>query len=55
MKFEALGAFGSSSFGLPVVVARANLLVAISSRRHTQALGTALLAEKQTRFLVLRI
>lgn len=37
-----LRAFGSSLLGLPVVVARAHFLVAISARRNTQALGAAL-------------
>jgi len=46
-------AFGSSPFGLPVVVAGAHLLVAIGSRRHTQAFRTTLLAEEQTWLLVL--
>lgn len=47
--------FGASSLGLPVVVARAELLVPICAWRDAQALGTALLAEKQTWLLVLCI
>ena len=39
-------ALGASPLGLPVVVAGTWLLVPISSSRHTQALGAALLAEE---------
>jgi len=35
-------AHGSSFLGLPVIVARANLLVALSARRNTEALCAAL-------------
>ena len=45
-------ALGSSFLGLPVIVARANLLVAISARRNTEALGAALKAEKHAWLLV---
>ena len=51
-KFQHSRAFGSSPFGLPVVVAWADLLVTISSRWHTQAFGTTFIAEEQTRLLV---
>ena len=47
-----LRAFGASSLGLPVVVAWAILFVSICARRHTQALGTALLTEKHAWLLV---
>ena len=47
-----LRAFGSSFLGLPVVVARAHLLVANDARRNTFAFGTALLAEEHARLLV---
>jgi len=43
---KLLRAFGSSPFGLPVVVARANLLVAIIARRHTQTLSTTLVTKE---------
>jgi hypothetical protein len=43
---QILRAFGSSPFGLPVVIARANLLVAIKSRRHTQTLCTTLVTKE---------
>lgn len=39
-------AFGASSFSLPLIIAGTRLLVAISPIRHTQALGTTLLAEE---------
>jgi hypothetical protein len=42
-----------SSFGLPVVVARALGLVAVVARRHAQPLGAALVAERQARIQVL--
>ena len=48
-------AFGSSTLGLPVVVARANSLVPIVPRRNTEALGTALLAEEHAGLVVLRL
>ncbi len=53
-KIEVWGsrAFGTSSFCLPIVVARAGLLVSISSRRHTQALCTTLLTEEHAWLLV---
>lgn len=38
--------------GLPVVVARAYLLVAVNTRRNTEAFGTALLAEEHAWLLV---
>jgi hypothetical protein len=48
-------AFGSSTLGLPVVVARANRLVPIVARRNAKALGTTLLAEEHAWFVVLRL
>jgi len=53
LKIEDLRAFGSSPFGLPIVVTGAYLLVAVGSRGHTQAFRTTLLAEEQTWLLVL--
>jgi hypothetical protein len=41
-EYIVLRAFGSSLLGLPVVVARAHLLVAVSARRNTQTLGATL-------------
>jgi hypothetical protein len=45
-------ALGCSFLSLPVIVARANLLVAISARRNTQALGAALEAEEHAWLLM---
>lgn len=53
--FPLSRAFGSSSLGLPVIVAGANLLVSIGSRRHTQAFSTTLLAEEHAWLLVRRL
>lgn len=50
-----LRALGSSLLGLPVVVARADCLIPVVARRHTQALGTTLLTEKHACFVVLRL
>ena len=41
-----LRAFGASFLGLPVVVARACFLVAVSAWRHAQAFGAAFQAEE---------
>jgi hypothetical protein len=48
-------ALWSSFLGLPVVVAGALGLVAVVARRHAQALGAALVAERQARLQVLRV
>lgn len=50
-----LRAFGSSTLGLPVVVARAYGFVAVIARRDAEALGTAFLAEEHAWFVVLRL
>lgn len=47
-----LGALGAAFLGLPIVVARACLLVAISAWRNTQASSTTLLTEEHAWFLV---
>lgn len=47
-----LRAFGAPLLGLPVIVARAHLLVAISARRNTQARGAALETEEHAWLLV---
>jgi len=52
---HASWAFGTSSLGLPVVVAGAGVLVAVGARRHAQALGAALVAEEEARLLVVRL
>lgn len=41
-----------SSFGLPVIVARAELLVAVRAGRHAEAFLAALLAEEHAGLLV---
>ncbi|GLT43580.1 hypothetical protein SLA2020_175190 [Shorea laevis] len=46
-------AFGSSTLGLPIVVARAHRFIAIVARRNTEAFGTAFLTEKHAWFTVL--
>lgn len=46
------GALGTASLRLPVVVAGADLLVAIRPGRHAEALGAALLAEEHAGLLV---
>lgn len=46
-------AFGSSTLGLPVVVAGAHRLVPIVARRDTQTLGTAFLAEEHAGLVIL--
>lgn len=51
-EYIVLRAFGSSLLGLPVVVARAHLLVAVSARRNTQTLGATLQAEEHAWLLV---
>lgn len=43
-----------SSFGLPVIVARAELLVAVRAGRHAEACLAALLAEEHAGLLVRR-
>ena len=48
-----LRAFRSTPLCLPIVVARASLLVAIGTRRNAQTFGTTLVAEKQAWLLVL--
>ena len=45
-KEEKLRAFRASFFGLPVVITRARLLVAVCSSWYAQAFGAALLTEK---------
>ena len=50
---ENLRALGATSLGLPVVVARAELFVAIGTWWDTQAFGTAFIAEEQAWLLVL--
>lgn len=46
------GALGASSLGLPIIVARTSLLVAIGARGHTQTLCAAFLTEEHAWFLV---
>lgn len=50
-----LRAFGSSTLGLPVVVAGTETLVAIVAWRNTQTLCTTFIAEEQAWLLVLRL
>jgi len=52
--FMSLGALGAPSLGLPVVVARAELLISIGAGGHAQARRTAFLAKEQAWLLVLR-
>lgn len=48
-------ALGPTSLGLPIVVARTDLLVAVEARRHAQAFPAALLAEEHARLVVLSL
>lgn len=48
-------ALGAATLSLPVVVARAHLLVAVKARWDAQALGAALVAEEEAWLLVLRL
>lgn len=52
---ENLRALGSTSFGLPIVIAGADLLVAIETRGHTQALSATLLTEEHAWLVVLSL
>jgi hypothetical protein len=53
VKFQLLRTFGSSSFGLPVVIAWTYFFVSIGTTRHTQAFGTTFLTKEQAWLLVL--
>eukprot|EP00252_Welwitschia_mirabilis_P021185 TRINITY_DN5355_c0_g1_i1.p3 TRINITY_DN5355_c0_g1~~TRINITY_DN5355_c0_g1_i1.p3 ORF type:complete len:150 (-),score=11.07 TRINITY_DN5355_c0_g1_i1:68-517(-) len=48
------GTFGTALLSLPIVVARANLLVAVGAGRHAQAFCAALLTEEHAWLLVRR-
>lgn len=50
-----LRAFRSSPLGLPVIVARAELLVPVCSWRYAQAFGATLLAEEHAWLFVCRL